>query len=415
MNDLIVPSPQANQNPQTKAAKVNRYSWAWWHFVASIIWFYAVSKIFFFDIDIYVFHAVLPQWELVLEYKFVIFLAVVTAGCFVFSSKSVASFSIFVAFYPIIIFVMLLYYIIKHRSWMLLVAICNVLFVIFKSFRINALLLTTFFVSFAFILTFYDQMLLWPAMIALICLIYLFYISQIVIAFRAPSIIKIYEILFVDKSYEYVKFQITTQLKGISIVGMDDRQLTVYRNALQSVFLANKICLFAARILRDYKSSGFPILSGMMQVFVLFTLTVVTFSAVNFAAFKINIDSFEYLQTHFPSYFDFFHYSFNSMLLMSTRELTPVNELAYVINMLERVLDFLLVTVFVSQIISYRSKKFVQELDLVIAAIQSNSAEMEDYILGEFEIKSFDDAIAEIRKMESSLIDLILFLTKNAK
>jgi hypothetical protein len=57
------------------------------------------------------------------------------------------------------------------------------------------------------------------------------------------------------------------------------------------------------------------------------------------------------------------------MVFVSTRELTDTSAEAYAANMAQVFLVFLLVTVFVSQLVTTQRQKFTEELDGVISRI----------------------------------------------
>lgn len=406
--------PPAQTGPQTSDEAIGRKLTRWgWHIFATLAWLYLILKVFVFDLDSYLIGTYLPAYAAVPHYKFVIILGILGLSAVFFRRGQIISFVSFVAFYPFIICFFLLIYIFLNRSWMALVALSNIIVSFFQGFRLNVFTFAAYVVAYALILTFDEQEILWPSMLMLLMLVYFSYLKQIFNSFRTSNLVKMYDKLLMGGLIEQIKAQTKKQLEGLNtgeISKFDNNQLMTYRNSLQTVLLTNSGRLFVANILKEYKNSGFTVLSGGLSVIALLAETIIAFAAINYAAFKIDINAFNY--TEFPSYFSFFHYSFFTMLFMSVKELTPSTKMANVLDMLQVSLMALMTLVLASQIISFRRQKFIDDIDSIIIKIKNSSTEIEKYILEEFRIDSFEKALEEVRKLESSMIGIILYLSK---
>jgi hypothetical protein len=385
-----------------------------WDIFAICAWLYAITKLFIFDIDVYLLSTISQKLVWILDYKFFALIGAITASLFVLKKSDILKFALFVIFYPLIVAIFLPPYLIyKTKNWMVLVAVINTIVTFFTNFRLKFSIFSLTFISLAITYASLDWWLLAIAASALVALNLLEYILSILSAFKTSKAIAIYNKI-PDLGRRFVKFNAEAEgIKGIAVSTMDDKQLSMYRTNLQMSLIANRVCLFSATILRDYKRSGFPAISGAIATLSLFLYTVITFAAINAAICKMDIDAFKYEEVGFPSWFTFFHYSFNTMVFASTRELTPVSHMAYAANMVQILLVIVLSIVFVSQVVTTQRQKFTEELDEVIAKIRKSGEEMDEYIFESFGVGTWDDALAEIRKMETSLVELLLYLTRN--
>lgn len=417
MSDLIDQNQAPITTAQTQSNKgqtIPTQKKFGWDIFAIVAWVYAITKLFIFDIDIYLVNLINPELIWIFDYKFFAFIGVIAASLFVFKKGDIIKFVLFSLFYPLFFAIFLLPYLIyKTKNWMVLVAIINTIVSFFSNFRLKFSIFALTFISFAVIYASLDWWLLAIAASVLVILNFFEYVTAILSAFKTSNVIAIYNKI-PDLGRRFVKFNADAEgIKGVAVSTMDENQLSHYRTNLQMSLIANRVCLFSATILRDYKRSGFPAISGAIATLSLFLYTVVTFAAVNAAICAIDIDAFKYEEIGFPSWFTFFHYSFNTMVFASTRELTPVSHLAYAANMVQILLVIVLSIVFVSQVVTTQRQKFTEELDDVIVRIRKSGEEMDEYIFEKFGVGNWDDALAEIRKMETSLIELLLYLTRN--
>ncbi len=63
--------------------------------------------------------------------------------------------------------------------------------------------------------------------------------------------------------------------------------------------------------------------------------------------------------------------------------------------------------------ISVRTQRYSEELDLAIAAVEHQGQLMEQNIAAEFRIATIDEALAELDKAGASMIRLLYWFSKN--
>lgn len=134
---------------------------------------------------------------------------------------------------------------------MFLVAFLNSLFSFFKTFRYNFICVSAGLIAIALILSVNDKSVLYISAGMLILLLSIMYFNRIVLAFKPYAVIKIYEKIFSEYGRDLViKQKLDDSLKSLPIIEMDSTQLTAFRSHLEMSLLANRISLFAAKLLR---------------------------------------------------------------------------------------------------------------------------------------------------------------------
>ena len=175
--------------------------------------------------------------------------------------------------------------------------------------------------------------------------------------------------------------------------------------------LFNRVCLFAARKLRDYQNSGLNIVSYVLTILMLIVLTIFSFAAINYGLFKIDANLFGYSVA--PTFFTFFYYSFNNLLFNSIREIAPTMPISQTASMIESFFALFLVVIFVSLLLSVRSQRHAEELNEVIKGIEGQGKDMEGFIKDEYKINSIDDAMAELEKLKAGMAKFIYKITES--
>lgn len=182
---------------------------------------------------------------------------------------------------------------------------------------------------------------------------------------------------------------------------------------LQTSVLFNRVCLFAAKKLRDYQNSGLNVVSYVLTILLLVALTIFSFAAINFGLYKIDPGMFAV--AGIPNFFTFFYYSFNNLLFNSIQEITPVTPISQSVSMIESFFALFLVAIFISLLLSVRSQRHADELNEVIKGIEEQGTDMEGFIKDEYRINSIEDAMAELDKLKAGTAKLLYKITESIK
>ena len=381
--------------------------------LAILFWTYILIKLFAFDIDVFLMSKFLPEYVWLLNLKFFILIGGIALIWLVTKNKYILSWSLYVFFYPAITFLWKIpFFIFKQRSWILAFAFINSIISFFKSIKYNFITFALFLVSLSIIFSFSNEKLLWPASAIILVFLLITYIYRFVLVFKPSSIFQVYIKIFSGIRKRGVSvFALDESIKNLPVESLDQKQMEKWTANLQMSVLFNRVCLFAAKKLRDYQNSGLNVISYVLTILVLIVLTVFSFAAINYGLFKIDSGLFSYSAT--PNFFTFFYYSFNNLLFNSIREITPILPISQTVSMIEYFLALFLVVIFVSLVFSVRSQRHTEELNELIKEIVGQGKDMEGFIKDEYKINSIDDAMVELEKLKAGMIKFIYKITES--
>jgi hypothetical protein len=202
-------------------------------------------------------------------------------------------------------------------------------------------------------------------------------------------------------------------VKNLPVASMDEKQIAKWTSSLEQSVLLNRVLLFSARKVRDHQKSAFGVVLGIIATIFLWVATVVTFTAINVAAFKI--DPTGYSASVPPTFFTFFNYSFKAMFIASITELAPISPMTKSIEMLNNFFAFLTFAIVAAAFIAVYGQSYNSRLDDLIGTLEREGGEAESFIRSEFRFNSIDDAMAELTRLKSSLLNVLLALAQNLK
>lgn len=402
-----------HEQPKQEKSPVSYFINAIRETLAILFWTYILIKLFAFDIDVFLMSKFSPEYLWLLNLKFFILIGGIALIWLVTKNKYILSWSLYIFFYPTIIFLWKIpFFIFKQRSWILAFAFINSIISFFKSIKYNFITFALFLVSLAIIFSFSNEKLLWPASAIILVFLLITYIYRFVLVFKPSSIFQVYIKIFSGIRKRGVSvFALDESIKNLPVESLDQKQMETWTANLQMSVLFNRVCLFAAKKLRDYQNSGLNVISYVLTILVLIVLTVFSFAAINYGLFKIDSGLFSYSAT--PNFFTFSYYSFNNLLFNSIREITPILPISQTVSMIEYFLALFLVVIFVSLLFSVRSQRHTEELNELIKEIVGQGKDMEGFIKDEYKINSIDDAMVELEKLKAGMIKFIYKITES--
>lgn len=381
-----------------------------------LFWSYVIIKIFFFDIDVYLFNKFLPQFSGLLNYKFLFLISIFALTLLMVRRKIVILWTVYVFLFPIILICWKTpYFIFKQKSWVLAIALINSIIAFFISFK------HTFIISVVYILcavlifksssTYY---LYGSAIFILITLIITFF-NRVIMIFK-PSKVNIAYINFLSRPIEHTfvpQFKLDENIKNLPLNELSEKQLEKWTGNLQNIVFYNRIYLFMAKKIKNYQESKLNYAFYAFTTFGLIMLTVISFSLINFALYKINLNSFKVIAE--PEFFTFFYYSFNNLLFNAVDEIKPINMYTQAISMIESFLALFMGMIFVSLMFSAKSARHTRELDLVILKFETQGKGFESFIRSEYKINTIEEALEELQKVQAVFIKFLYKLSESIK
>src|SRR5258706_240679 len=238
--------------------------------IAVFCWGYVITKLFFFDIDIFLAESLSPNYLWLLNYKFFFIIGTLAVIWLVTKNRYILLWSLFIFFYPlIIVFWRIPVLLLKKKSWNLTIALLDSIISFFKSFKRLFITTSFYLVSVAIIFGSSQKLLLWISIIVLSIMLLLAYIQRIIMVFKPAGIYQVYISLF----NSYGKFIQNTPVNALDenelllpIEEMNDKQLQKWVGDVQQLVLFNRMCLFVSRKMKSYQESGFNVVSSVLVV-----------------------------------------------------------------------------------------------------------------------------------------------------
>lgn len=383
--------------------------------VAISFWVYVLSKLFIFDIDLFLFEKYLPNYTWLLDFKFFILIGTLAVIWLITKNKHILLWTLYILCYPAIVLLWKMpFFVFKQKSWIFAFAVINAVISFFKSIKYNFIIAAFFLVSLAVIFGFSNQKLLWLAILLIFSILSIVYVHRFILVFKPSSIFQVHIKIFSGiRKHATTSFALEESIKNLPVESLDQKQLEKWTTNLQTSVLFNRVCLFAAKKLRDYQNSGLNVVSYVLTILLLIALTILSFSVINLGLYKIDSNFFEFSSA--PSFFTFFYYSFNNLLFNSIREIIPISPISQTASMIESFFALFLVVIFVSLLLSVRSQKHSEELNEVIKEIEGQGVEMEGFIKDEYRINSIEDAMAELQKLKAGMAKFLYKITESIK
>ena len=381
--------------------------------VAIVVWLYVLIELFVFDIDQVFRSSLPPSYSWIVDFKFVlIFAAAALIATFARRWRSWSKLT-YIALYPlIVVFWRVPFLILRQRSWPLAIAFINAVASFFGSIRYNLLVGAIFLASASIVLFSKNNALIWVSITALFLLITLAYGRRLISVFKRPQVFKIYEkFAGLMPKIRTSTCKLDDTIKDLPYDQLSAEQAEKWKSNLQSSFVLSRVCLFAARKLRNYSTSGYGKISSAFICVFLTAATIMVFGLINLGLYKI--DSTFFRATEVPMRFTFFHYSFNRMFFSSISELEPAKPLAKSIYDGEALFAFFLLVIFVSLLLSARAERQTEELNRAIETLEQESRAMDSAILVEYRFESVDGALAALEKIQTGATSFLQILSRN--
>lgn len=230
--------------------------------VAVIFWLYVAIKLFVFDIDRAVVATIAPTYVRLLDFKFVLLIALLAFSLIFIKRTSITKFVAFVLFYPfIVLFWRLPVSVYKSDNWLLPFAIVNTFVSIFRSFRFYIVSISFWLIFFVLALTTSRPALLVIAVCCLVLSVSASYVKKFVNSFSPNSNLGAYrKVATVLHDHVRNTYALNDELRQPRKDFSED-QTKRWSTNLEASLLFNRASLFFARRLREYQSSSFEMAS----------------------------------------------------------------------------------------------------------------------------------------------------------
>ncbi len=383
---------------------------------AFIIWLFAFIKLFVFDWDTKLIYAILPSQTWILDFKILIYLVIICTFLVITQKDVFIKGLLFTIFYPFILicFEIPLFIILQGKGgWNIVFLIINFVISFFRKFKLKFVLTTLYLVSAFIVLSKIENTYLISISIILVFLILLLVlVFELLNIFKAPNIFTIYPKItnwVTEKAIPHLTPK--DDLKSIPIEKLDSKQIEQRNSNFQFTVLLNRIYLFCAKKLSLFYKSKLTLCPILLEFFFTIIFMIITFAIINYGLFKIDPHSFDIATD--PLFFNFLYYSLLQLIHNSTPDLIPSSILAKILSMSEIVSGILILVITAGQLITIKKFKYENELNKSISDLKLQSDKIESLIITEYHIDSIGEAMKELEKCKTSIVNLLYKITES--
>lgn len=332
-----------SQRPDTKVRKEGTPEGppSWWapvrwpilNAVSALAWAWVLVKAFLGDVDRWLMHAIAPQWQWLLDFRFFGVLALMAVVAVAVKRRYWWTL-LFVVFWPLLVVVFYLpRFLYRRKSPILVVGLFHTIFGLVRSLRFAVVSVAV--VAFA-VLGILASDLSWMLGLCAWALVVVWSISLVKTLRYAVSPAKFVSsqrrlwsrVFASEKFWEFV--HIDEKLKHPEIQKYDKDQANALMTSLSTGLACTRLAQIWATQLEAYRRSPVTTLFGCLAVFGMFLQGVFTFTLVNLAAFKA--DPSQYIAAYEPTGATFAYYTFASAAFGEVSALVPKGYIATAIN-----------------------------------------------------------------------------------
>jgi hypothetical protein len=416
-------APETNEtDPEKKTpkeiAEERAESWKRWRLlldvVGTIAWTYLILKVFFFDVDRELIDAAAPEQSWLIDLRFLMILGVIALAVIFLGSRRTLIGIAYVMFFPLIVIgwkVPRTIY--RSKSWISLFAALHVVASVLTNFR-YVLLATTFalFATAAILFTSSD-LIVGLAMIVIAGILLFAMFRTLRLSARPASFISIQEAAL-------DRFRQSDSLPQIAAVREDFRsaeiqrftaqQQTEFLMTLQYAVLVQRLPLFWAYQLDQYRRSPAPVLFTGLAYAWLVIQTVVGLTLLNYGLYKIDATAYSFVDS--PSLAVFARYAVSSLTGSEIGALQPESGMANALFLGATAFGVIFVIGFVvGLVLSFRQKSQDAALREMIDGFKAQSQVLESRLRAEYDVPSVEEAMKRLEELRAGLLGIITFFS----
>ncbi|MEU8355923.1 hypothetical protein AB0C27_07900 [Nonomuraea sp. NPDC048882] len=379
-------SSRKSRHAARKRRKLKRTIWIL-DFIAILLWVYALSKLFVFDVDEYILARIAPGMMEALNYRVFIFLLAFTFVVIFFRRYYLGM--AYILFFPLVVLVWkiprLVY---RTRSWVAALGVINMAATLIRDFKFNLVALTATAISVVLVAVSDKAYILVPAVLVLVAVL-LWTSVRVVKCSLTPSRFLSLQQKLIDRAASSTFIaqvtEVNSELRKAEVERFNHTQLSTFQASLSTAILVCKFSYYWAYQLECYRRSALIHLFGTLSYFRLFIQTALTFALANYALLKASPESFSFDSQ--PTFIRVFWYSLSALFVNGIDGLAPASDMAIVIVVVQGVSGPLILSMLVLHYVqSFRQARRESEIKEVVAKIKANGDLLEVRLREQYEV-----------------------------
>lgn len=378
-------------------------------------WIYLFVKIFFFDVERYIFHRLHISQEWLLDYRFIVFLFFLSLLWVTIGNKRFWLNFLHLLAYPLIwIFwrlpVFFFWRIPKHYylkgQHISLFAYAN--FLLNSLWEIKYIILKSTSLMIAVLIIIYSSNYYFLGASALVLtIILIFHLKKRYSQAYAP--VKIFrvgvEFLNIEESKKMFLPEIIT--KDIESDKNKDEQEKKMSN-IEGLVLASTLLSFIGQKLKEFLNRRTYMKFFTQKIVITIFYAIFLLTLINIAVYKANPLNFTVSPN--TGIFDFINYTIYSIMPDGT-DIIPATTLTKAIRLFSTFTGIFILVILISVFFSISGEKYKEDITEVVKFSEFQVGEIQNYMIEKYAMP-IHEAISELQKIKSSMINIVIELNK---
>lgn len=408
---------EQTQTPAEAIAERGR-QWKRWRLlldlIATLFWTYVILKVFFLDVDREIVDGLFPGHDWIIDLRFLAFLGIAALSVLMVGPRKTLLGGSYVLLFPFIVVCWklpkLLY---KSKSWVSLFAVIHIVASILANVRYVVLATAAGAFAGVIVLLADNPYLLGLAMILITAMLLLALIRTLRFSAQPASFIGIQEkaLSRVRKSSNLPQIAaVADELRDSQVERFNAQQQMQFLGNLQTAVLIQRLPLFWAYQLDQYRRSPVPVLFTGLAYAWLVLQAIVGLAFLNYALYKIDPNAFQYVDP--PGLIVFARYAVSSLSGSEIGAIQPESGIANLLFLGATALGVIFLIGFVIGLfLSFRQKSQDAALRETIRGFKEQSRELDRQLSREYEVVSVEEALERLEELRAGLLGIITFFS----
>lgn len=379
--------------------------------VGTAFWLWVFLKLFIADVDRYLIRLLAPRFEVLVDLRFFVFLAVFAIAVLALRRRHFFAGIVYVAVFPLVVVLWKIpKALFKAKSWVVFLGVVEAVTSIATNIR-SVVVTTVLSLFSALIVIATDQLTLVSAAVVVLALILaasLFWTARY--SLKPSRFLRKQEegmTRLLDSQGLRTFTAVGAELRGREIERFDAQQQNQFLMHVAGSVFAHRLLQYWAFQLDEYRRSPAALLYSSLAYVLMLVASVASLTLINVGIYKV--DPSGYVAAAEPSVLVFARYTFASLYAGEIAAVQASSELANLVSVVSTFVGLaLLAGVFTTLVLSFRREKQDAALLAAIARVREAGRRVEERHRAEYEI-GVDEAMERLEDLQYGLIGVIRF------
>ncbi len=361
-------------------------------------WIYIPIKVFIFDIDLYFFQSFLPDHVQIINWKFLFFLVIFLLHILFFGFKATLITTLYISFFPFIIFFKGLFKFIKDNYIYIFSLIqkhaLNLLFFtttfisnLLKHFKFRLYSFLLFCIAILFSLSSKNLILLEISQYYILLYLFIHFSYRIYTSLAPPNV-------FTKLISSFDELEKKSTLKCDAQVGTE--KIPYEEHKLEELSILAFFVVKGKILFQHLKESPRLIIYFILSLLYTILLTIFSLALVHYAEYKIIPTSYQVI-SH-VSFYNFLHFSLSSLLLIENYKIVAVGDFSNMILTISGILRFVIGGIYTVLLLNVVKNQYNYTLNSIIRKFDVEERKLSQILSNRFNAK-IEDSVENFTKL----------------